>query len=449
MPSSVLSSGTSNSQYGRTASTPNSAAQAAASAIANFLKVAPRKWYTILGTLAGTNPGGANSQVIWQQPIPVIPAFCVAVDYDVQLPVKLTLGKKVGTVTGSVVVSAFAPYSALQQQMTLGGAPPWPMFEMTPWYLDYPVHHVNYDWQYPGLGNNAGYFATILDEGPIKQNVGTATTNVKPGTKVVNSSTTTVATKTYKWTFRIRQQLQRKRHLLWGSVPFGDPENRPNNVVQLSTLIGKTPTSNMFTNAAGGATTKALTKGTTKVYAKYELAYIDLLPPTITAVPQPLVNYGLQVTPFSITNLAAGVLQPITHRTAQIYTSIHHVLINNQAGLRADYFGLWDDQDQQSARWAFDSMNNTQQEWFDLVQRTYRRYFTTGHYFVDMENGIFPEIPSVTPYDALMSPDASYAQAFSVPVTPAMSTSFRIKSTVTIATSKVRVYAFGLVRVPY
>ena len=449
MPSSVMSSGTSNSQYGRTAGTPSSAAQSAASAIATFLKVAPRKYYTILGTLATTSPGGANSQLIWQMPIPVIPAFCTAVDYDIQLPVKLTVGKKVGTVAGSVTVSPFAPYSAVMQQLTLGGAPPWPMFEMTPWYLDYNTHHVNYDWQYPGLGNNSGFFGTILDQGPIKQNIGTATTNVKPGTTVKNTLTTTVATKTYKFTFRIRQQLQRKRHLLWGCVPFGDPENRPNNVVQLSTLVGKTPTSNLFTNAVGGATTKAATKGTTKVYAKYELGYIDLLPPTITQIPQPLVNYGLQVTPFTITNLAAGVLQPITHRTAQIYTALHHILINNQAPLRADYFGLWDDQDQQSARYAYDAQNNTQQEWFDWAQRTYRRYFNTGHYFVDMENGVFPEIPSVTPYDALMSPDASYAQAFGVPVTPAMTTSFRIKATTTITTSKVRVYAFGLVRVPY
>lgn len=443
----VMSSGTTNS-YGQQAQVSN-AAQSAQSAIQNFLKIAPRKWFTILGTVAGTSPGGANAAVNWQQPIPIIPAFCTAITYTIVLPTKLTVGKKVGTVAGSVTVSPFAPYSAIIQQMTLGGAPPWPLTELTPWYLDSIVHKVDYDWQYPGLGNNSQYFGTILDQGPIPNNIGKTPTTPKPGAKIVNTSTTTVVSKTYTWKFRVRQQLQRKRHLLWGAVPFGDPENRPNNQVQLASLVGKNPEQVLFTHAVGGATTKAVTKGTTTVYAKYELAYIDLLPPSITSVPQPLVSFGLQVTPFSITNLASGTLQPITHRTAQIYTSIHHLLVNNQKPIRANYFGLWDDQDQQSARWAFDSQNNTFTEYFDQVQRVYRRYLNTGHYVATFENGIYPEIPSVTPYDALMSPDASYAQTFGVPVTPAMTTALRIPSTTATTTPYVRVYAFGLVRVPY
>lgn len=444
--SSVLSSGTTNS-YGQQAQAGN-AAQAARAAIENFLKIAPKKYYTILGTLAGTNPGGANAYVTWQQPIPIIPAFCTAVTYTIQLPVKATVAKKVTPNTGAITLSPFAPYSAIIQQMTLGGAPPWPLTEMTPWYLDSIVHKVNYDWQYPGLGDNSQYFATILDQGPIPNNIGTTTANLKPGTTLKNSSTTTFTTHTYTFNFRVRQQLQRKRHLLWGSVPFGDPENRPNNQVQVAGLLGQNPEQNMFVKAVG-STNKVATKGTTKVYAKYELSYIDLLPPGLTSVPQPLVSFGLQLTPFSITNLAAGTLQPITHRTAQIYTSIHHLLINNQVPIRANYFGLWDDQDQQSARWAYDSQNNTFTEYFDNVQRTYRRYLNTGHYVATFENGVFPEIPSVTPYDALMSPDASYAQTFGVPVTPAMTTTLRIPNTTATTNPYARVYAFGLVRVPY
>jgi hypothetical protein len=48
-----------------------------------------------------------------------------------------------------------------------------------------------------------------------------------------------------------------------------------------------------------------------------------------------------------------------------------------------------------------------------------------------------------------MSPDASYAQAFDLPVTPAMTTAIRIPAATTSVTPYVRNYEFGLVRVPY
>lgn len=441
-----MSSGTQNS-YGQQASAP-SAAQAAQSAIATFLRVAPRKYYSILGTFPKTNSGGSTSTVTWQQPVPIIPSFCTAIDYTFALPLKFTIGKKASTVNGSITVSSFAPYSGVQQQLTLGGAPPWPYTELTPWYFDSILHKVNYDWQYPGLGNNSQYFATILDQGPTANNIGTTTANVKPGTKVTNSSTTTNVTKTYTFKFRVRQQLQRKRHLLWGSIPMGDPENRPKVTIQLSPLVGTLPEQS-WTTLAVGTTTKGVTAATCKVYAKYELAYIDLLPPSVQATPQPTVNFGLQLTPFSITNLAAGVLTPITHRTAQLYTAIHHILVNKQKAVRADYFGLWDDQDQQSARWSFDKQANTFTEFFDRTQAVYRRYFNTGYYPVDMEGGLFPEIASITPYDALMTPDASYASTFGIPITPAMSTLVRLPSGTTATNAYARVYSVGLVRVPY
>ena len=441
----LIGSGTQNS-YGQQAQAPSSAQNTAKNALANFLKVAPKKWYAILGTFPATNAGGGTSTATWQQQIPIIPAFCTAIEYTFVLPLKFTIGKKVGTVTGSIHISPFAPYSGVQQQLTLGGAPPWPYTELTPWYLDYNNFHTNYDWQYPGLGNNSQYFATILDQGPTPNNIGTSTSNVKPGTVVKNSSTATNVTKTYTFKFGVRQQMQRKRHLLWGAIPMGDPENRPKNTIQISPLIGKQPEQVWATNSHG-ATTKGVTKATCKVYAKYELSYIDLLPPNVNATPQPSVNFGLQVTPFSITKLASGVLTPITHRTAQIYTAIHHILVNKQSPIRANYFGLWDDQDVQSARWAFDTQANNFNEYFKLNQRTWRRYFNTGQYSVTMVNGIYPEVPSVTPYDGLMSPDATYAAAFGVPVTPAMTTTLRFTGTAT--TAYARVYSFGLVRVPY
>ena len=422
-----------------------SAAQAALAAINNFLSVAPRKYTAILGTVASGSAGGATANAVWQQQIPIVPAFCTAVDYNVTLPVTLTLGT--ANPAAQATLSPFAPYSAIANQLTLGGAPPWPLTELTPWYLDQVAHHINFDPDYPGLGNDSGIFATIVDQGPTPNQIGGAG-SLTPGTTVTNASTSATASSTYTFTFKVRQQLQRKRQLLWGAIPFGDPENRPYNLTQILPLIGSNPEQTLFVNATGAGTACVLEAQVT-IKATYELAYIDLLPPSITSVPNPQVGYGLQLVQFSTTGLAAGTVQPVTHRTAMIYTSIHQLLVNNELPVQADYFGLWDDQDVQSSRWNFDAQVNTFTEYFDDFHRRYRRYPSKGQYLADFEGGLFPEIPSVTPYDALMSPDASYAAAFGVPVTPAMTTAIRLPSTVTATGPYVRTYSFGLVRVPY
>ena len=416
-------------------------AQAALSAINNFLSVAPRKYTAILGTVPSGSAGGASANVTWQQQIPIVPAFCTAIDYNVTLPITLTL-----PASGTATMSKYAPYSVIANQITLGGAPPWPLTELTPWYLDQVAHKTNYDPNYPGYGNDAGIWATIVDQGPTPNVIGGGT-GLTPGTTLTNASTTTAATTTYTFTFKARIQLQRQRHLLWGAIPFGDPENRPYNLTQILPLIGTNPEQAFFTNTTATAT--AVLAATVTVKCTYELAYIDLLPPSMTAVPNPQVGYGLQLVQFSTTGLASGTVQPITHRTAMIYTSIHQLLINNQVPTQADYFGLWDDQDVQSSRWNFDGQVNTFNEYFDDFQRRYRHYPITGQYLADFEGGLFPEVPSVTPYDALMSPDATYAAAFGVPCTPAMTTALRLPSTTTATTPYIRTYAIGLVRVPY
>jgi hypothetical protein len=427
---------------GKTASTPaNAAASAAQIALQNFLKVAPDRYITILGTIAAGSTGGGTANAIWQTVIPIVPAFCTAVEYVIQLDVTVTLPAS----GGSVTVSPFAPYSGFQQQLTLGGAPPWDFTELTPWYFDTLTHKLNYDPAYPGLGNNSGFFSSTLDKGPWAESI--AATGA-PGTVLSNTGSTAV-TKTLSYTFSVRQQLQRKRHALWGSVPFGDPQNRPRNSVQLAPLVGNHPESNFFVKAVDAATAKVSAAGPCNVYATYELAYIDMLPPSITTTPQPLVNLGLQLTSNTFTKLSAGTFIRMTHRTAQIYTSIHHVLVNGELPIRTSYFGLWDDQDQQSARWSFNTQENTLQAYFDKIHRTYDRYFPTGHYVATFENGELPIMPNATPYDALMSPDQNYANQFNIPVTPAMTTVLRIPSGTAITDAYVRTYSFGLVEVPY
>jgi hypothetical protein len=255
------------------------------------------------------------------------------------------------------------------------------------------------------------------------------------------------ASGTYLFTFSVRQELQRRRNKLWGAVPFGDPQNRPNNVVQLTNLVGTLPEQSMFV-AAGSGSTAVLADAAT-INAKYGLKYIDLLYPGMNAAPQPSVTLGLQVVSSSPSNLSPGNIFMMTHRTAMIYQEIQHLLINNQLPVRADYFGLWDDQDEQSARWAYDSTRNTFDQYFANFHRTYRRYPFLGQYQVDMVGGQFPPIPTTTPYVGAMSPDADMAAIAGIPVTPAMTTALRLPSDVTASNPYVRLYSFGLVRVPY
>lgn len=421
-----------------TAPTPSSQAQTSASVVAEFLKSAPTKDYSIVGTVPSGSAGGSTSNVTWQQDIPITPAICEAIEYDVTLPISLTLPATTGTAT----VSQFAPYSVLANLFTLAGSPPWPFTELTPWHIDDTMHHINYAPDYPGLGNNAGYYATLLDQGPLAINLD----GITPGIVLTNTTSAAVTTN-YTLQFKAVIKLRRKRHLLWGAVPLGDPENRPLNTTQIYPFIGTRPEQSLFVNVSAGAT--CVTNGLTTVIATYKNKYIDLLYPGMSQAPQPAISMGLQLTADTIGNLSAGAIRVITHRTAMIYTAIHEILVNDQAAIRPDYWALWDDQDQQSARWAYDAqVNNLQNYWRDY-HKVYRRYPIVGQMSVDMENGVFPEIPSVTPYDALMSPDKGYAASFRVPVTPAMSTAIRIPSTVTVNNPYVRNYSLGLVSVNY
>ena len=129
-------------------------------------------------------------------------------------------------------------------------------------------------------------------------------------------------------------------------------------------------------------------------------------------------------------------------------TAFHHILVNGQKPVQSNYFGLWDDQDPQSARWQFDTNLNQFHRYFTQFLEEKRRLPIIGWYLADQENGKFPEIPSVTPLDSIISPDATYAAAFGVPVTPAITTVVRLPVAVS-GSAYVRTYDFGLVKVPY
>ncbi|MEM0142905.1 MAG: hypothetical protein QXL94_02990, partial [Candidatus Parvarchaeum sp.] len=115
-----------------TAPNPPSTASGSVTALQQFLAIAPTKYFSITGTIPANVSNGSAGEVTWNRPIPVTPAICTAIDYEVTLPVELTLE----ATTGAATVSPFAPYSAIANQLVLGGAPPWNMLEFTPWYLD-------------------------------------------------------------------------------------------------------------------------------------------------------------------------------------------------------------------------------------------------------------------------------------------------------------------------
>ena len=292
----------------------------------------------------------------------------------------------------------------------------------------------------PSLANG------VLDYGPNPVQIG-GSGSLNPGTTVPNV-TASPTTTDYTFTFKVRQKLQVKRNALWGCIPFGDPQNRPKNNMQLYPLVGSLPEQSLFV-AGVGAT--CVTTSQITVNAKYNLSYIDLVPPSMknNAPPAPVIGFGLQLDTSSPSGMVAGNIFRITHRTSMLYKEIHHLLINNELPVRADYFGLWDDQDQQSARWAFDSQNNTLGQYWDTWHDRYGRYPLFGQFTADFEDGLFPPIPSVTPYNATMTPDQNYAAAANLPVTPAMTTAIRYASGTTLSSPYVRVYSFGLVSVPY
>jgi hypothetical protein len=105
-----------------TAPTPSNQATKAATTINSYLKYAATKPYAILGSVPAGSAGGSNANVNWQQQIPIIPAYCTAVEFQVNLPVTLTL-----PASGTATLSPFAPYSAVLNQLTIAGAPPWPL----------------------------------------------------------------------------------------------------------------------------------------------------------------------------------------------------------------------------------------------------------------------------------------------------------------------------------
>ncbi len=401
--------------------------------VGEFLKIAAYRDIVIQGSVPSGAVGGGSSNVTWQDVIPTVPGILSEIEYQITFSSTVTIG----TSGQSVTVSPFAPFSAWGNQITLGGAPPWALTEFTPWYFDDITDSQNSDPAYPGLGNNA---SPNLDEGPSSINYGTP-----PGT--VHTATTANQSFTDTFTFVLRQKMQQKRNMLFGAIPMGDPENKIRNITQLLPLVGNTPEQNLYVNA-GASVTAALASAAT-VNAVYHVRYIDLLPATDSKIPLPAIKFGVQLNANTSDVANAGQQYKYYHRDSMAMLKIMSLLINNQGMQRADYWSVWDTQEQKSSRWEYDASQNSFQSYFSNFHKTYKRYPPKGLYIADFVSGENPDVPGVTPYNAIMTPDANYANAFDVAVTPAMTTTIRVPAGTGMVNGYQRVYTKGLVGVAY
>lgn len=410
--------------------------QAAPSSNATFLRYAPTRPIVVPGTIA---TGVSTATLVsWNQAPPETPVWIESVDFEVSWTIAVSC-----PASDTFTVSPFAPWSAFNQHFTVAGALPWSDLEMTAFYFDW-LRRNKETTPYSAATNAANFYPSTTDRGPYGSNFEGAA--IAPGTVVTNSGSTT-ATYTLTWTFTLHLQLQQVWDQMWGMLPLGDPKNRINQYLTLNTLVGTAPEANLIVSATAGVTAATATNPL-QVYAIYNVRDIDILPKGV-GTPTPLVQRGLSINASSTSITAAGQIYMLQHTDAMIYTAIDHVLVNNQTPIRFDYFSLLTSEETKDLRWAFDSQDNSLGEYFAQFYRRHGFYPPKGWFQFDGARGEFPPLPSVTPYDGLMTPNEDYANEIGVQVTPLFQTATRIATGTSLTNAYVKDYEWGLLDVPY
>lgn len=417
-------------------------AQAANQEFLTYAASVPRP--TILGNIASGATGGANSPVVWSRVLPVVPRWVEAIQLDVSLPYTITV-----PTGGTGYVSPFAPYSVIQNRFSIAGSPPWDYVSLVAFYLDEITRKQGFDPQ-RGTIDQASTFDRYMfnglppqqsDHGPWSFDFGS--TSLEPGG--------TLAAGTYTGTLRFTGwiQLQRRRSLMFGMVPNGDPQDRPDLEIQLSPLVGPQPENSLIQDPANAGITASLT-GAGTVNATWWSKGLDLLPAGVSPA-SPTVGLGWSIGSATTSVQNAGQIVQYNHQTSMLYQKIIHILVVNSQVVDADYFGLWLTGEQQNARWEYDAPGLSNfPAYYAMLQRTYQRFLPKGVFVADLVDGEVPFLPQETPYNGAMSPDESYASAFGVPFTPSMATALRIPSSQSISgTTYFRTYTLGMVEVPY
>ena len=413
--------------------------QQQAAQLAAFLRWAKDAPLTMNGNIPSGDTGGKGTSVVtWSGTgdIPAVPKWCKAIDLFVTLPITLTLA----ATTGAATVSPFAPWSAISTSWDISGTFQWELIELTAHYLDTITRARNIDPGYPGLSEAYGA-ATHLWLGDDR---GYYTLNgLTPGQTLTNTGSTATNTN-YTLKFFLRIQLQEYRKQGFGLVPFGDPQNRPKLKVVLNNLIGVAPEASLFVNAVGGATA-CVTNGQPQVTALYRMLDVPLLPPGAKTTPYPTVGMVRQIVADYTQIANAGQIVNRKFDTKQQYDKIFGLLMNNEAPLNADYWGLWATGQKQSAIWEYDAADSSILGYAEDLKQRYNRYLPTGVHVADLWGGDLPELPHESPQVLQMTPDASLATAIGLPLTPNACVGIRVPQGTTIATAYMRNYHFGLV----
>jgi len=404
--------------------------------LAYFLKWARTKNVGMSGTIAnGVSGGTPAANVAFSTDIPEIPMWATALVLEITLPISLVV-----PAGATARISPYFPYSSMLMQLLLAGSPPWDQISLVPWWLDEITSQRFFD---PTMIGPTTAPSAQEDPGPFVYSHAGFT----PGGTIVNGGGSP-ATTTGTVTFRTRVRLQRKPNLLFGAIPLGDPENRPQLKMMLAALVGPNPEQNPFQDVAGAGITATLS-GPGQVNASFEGRSLDVLPPGIGTIPTPVVGMGLAVNYSTKGPFNAGQMVKVSQDSAMLYKKILHLLINNQQAQRADYFGKWLTGEQQSARWEYDAAAGTFNQYYELLQRRYNRFLPTGCYVDDMESGENADNPIATPYEAEMTPDTGYADEFGIAATPGWNNALRVPVGTAVNAPYVGSYAFGLVNVPY
>lgn len=415
----------------------HSAEQAANATFLQYASSVPQP--AILGSIASGSSGGSESPVVWAREIPVAPRWLELIELYVKLPYSITV-----PAGATVYVSPFAPYSVIQNRLTIAGSPPWDQISLVPFYLDFIARRQNFDLSYPGPVSTANGGAAQQDDGTWSFDMGN--TSLVPGQAITNSGTAAeTITGTLQFTGLI--QLQRRRHAMFGMIPNGNSDDRPDLELQLSPLVGPQPENSLIQDPSASGATASLTAAGT-VIAVYRGKSLDVLPSGV-AVPNPIVGLGWSINSYTTSVQNAGQVFDIKHRAAMLDQYFWHIVVNDQQPIDADYFGLWLTGESQNARWQYDSSLNNMQSYWQMIQRHYGRYLPKGVFVADLVGGEIPELPGETPFMGAMSPDESYATAFGVKYTPAQATALRIPTGTTMNGAYIRTYASGYVEVPY
>lgn len=444
---------------GATAATPGQPAGTTGGPVASltdpWLKYARTEPVPVMvGSLPAGGAGGTAASFVTWNPgdVPEVPAWATQLDFIVTLPIALTV-PALATVAGRALLSPYAPFSAFSMQMLLAGSPEWPQnMSLVPWWLDELINGIGFEPFAKGTADAS--FGTNVpqwyDQGPTPDNLNANF----PGTIITNATGAPVVVN-FTWQFTSRVRLQRRRARLWGAIPLGDPQNRPQVRLQLNALVGNQPENNPIQDVpaatfSGAPVTAVVGGGGVAVDLVFRAKSTDILPASIQTLPAAKVGLGLDVTynnSQTIQNSGAIVYQ--YQRTAQVYESILHAFVNNEQAIDPDYFALWLNQNRQSARWEYDNQLGTMQDYYEDLRRRYGRYLPKGIMVADLEGGDFPTIPRETPYNGLMSPDSGYAASVGVAATPNMSTAFRIPAGTAMNGCYVAIWTLGLVAVPY